>query len=73
MDRSDWGAHLHPGQPEREPVNIHVVLDRVKKLALSGFARNIKFAESYDPSLPFVLAWVLAFVTYQCGKILGLG
>ena len=41
---------------EREPVNIHVVLDRVKKLALSGFARNIKFAENYDPSLPFVLA-----------------
>ena len=28
----------------------------VKKLALSGFARNIKFAENYDPSLPFVLA-----------------
>src|SRR5919206_4843815 len=41
---------------EREPVNIHVVLDRVKKLALSGFARNIKFVETYDPSLPPVLA-----------------
>ena len=41
---------------EREPVNIHVVLDRVKKLALSGFARNIKFVETYDPSLPDVLA-----------------
>jgi two-component system nitrogen regulation sensor histidine kinase GlnL len=41
---------------EREPVNIHVVFDRVKKLALSGFARNVKFVESYDPSLPFVLA-----------------
>src|SRR6186997_1113303 len=41
---------------EREPVNIHVVLDRVKKLALSGFGRNIKFIETYDPSLPDVLA-----------------
>src|ERR1043165_5083948 len=41
---------------EREPVNIHVVLDRVKKLAQSGFARHIKFAEIYDPSLPPVLA-----------------
>jgi two-component system nitrogen regulation sensor histidine kinase GlnL len=41
---------------EREPVNIHVVLDHVKRLAQSGFARNIKFAETYDPSLPPVLA-----------------
>jgi two-component system nitrogen regulation sensor histidine kinase GlnL len=41
---------------EREPVNIHVVLDHVKRLAQSGFARHIKFTESYDPSLPSVLA-----------------
>jgi two-component system nitrogen regulation sensor histidine kinase GlnL len=41
---------------EREPVNIHVVLDHVKRLAQSGFARNIKFFEEYDPSLPPVLA-----------------
>jgi two-component system, NtrC family, nitrogen regulation sensor histidine kinase GlnL len=41
---------------EREPVNIHVVLDHVKRLAHSGFARNIKFVEEYDPSLPSVLA-----------------
>jgi two-component system nitrogen regulation sensor histidine kinase GlnL len=41
---------------EREPVNIHVVLDRVKRLAHSGFARHIKFVEEYDPSLPSVLA-----------------
>jgi len=41
---------------EREPVNIHVVLDHVKRLAQSGFARHIKFAEEYDPSLPPVLA-----------------
>jgi two-component system nitrogen regulation sensor histidine kinase GlnL len=41
---------------EREPVNIHVVLDHVKRLAQSGFARHIKFAEIYDPSLPPVHA-----------------
>src|SRR2546422_3315474 len=41
---------------EREPVNIHVVLEHVKRLTHSGFARHIKFAEDYDPSLPPVLA-----------------
>ena len=41
---------------EREPVNIHVVLEHVKRLAQSGFARHIKFVEDYDPSLPPVLA-----------------
>ena len=54
VDRMEVFADERP--VEREPVNIHVVLDRVKKLALSGFARNIKFVENYDPSLPFVLA-----------------
>ena len=37
---------------EREPINIHVILDRVKLLARSGVARNISFHEEYDPSLP---------------------
>jgi two-component system, NtrC family, nitrogen regulation sensor histidine kinase GlnL len=41
---------------EREPVNIHVVLEHVKRLAQSGFGRHIKFEENYDPSLPPVLA-----------------
>jgi two-component system, NtrC family, nitrogen regulation sensor histidine kinase GlnL len=41
---------------EREPVNIHVVLEHVKRLAQSGFARQAKFVEDYDPSLPPVLA-----------------
>ncbi len=53
VDRMEVFADERP--VEREPVNIHVVLDRVKKLALSGFARNIKFVETYDPSLPDVL------------------
>ena len=37
---------------EREPINIHVILDRVKLLARSGVARGIAFSEEYDPSLP---------------------
>jgi two-component system nitrogen regulation sensor histidine kinase GlnL len=41
---------------EREPVNIHVVLEHVKRLTHSGVARHIKFIEDYDPSLPPVLA-----------------
>ncbi|MGO9134125.1 MAG: two-component system sensor histidine kinase NtrB [Methylovirgula sp.] len=44
------------GRPlERESVNIHSVLDHVKKAAQAGFARHIRFVESYDPSLPPVL------------------
>ncbi|MGZ3286570.1 MAG: two-component system sensor histidine kinase NtrB, partial [Xanthobacteraceae bacterium] len=41
---------------ERESVNIHVVLEHVKRLTHSGVARHIKFIEEYDPSLPPVLA-----------------
>lgn len=38
----------------REPVNIHSVLDHVKRLAESGFAQGIRIVEQYDPSLPAV-------------------
>jgi two-component system nitrogen regulation sensor histidine kinase GlnL len=41
---------------ERGPVNVHGILDHVKRLAQSGFARHIRFTENYDPSLPPVLA-----------------
>jgi two-component system, NtrC family, nitrogen regulation sensor histidine kinase GlnL len=40
---------------ERECVNIHAVLDHVKKVAQAGFARHIRIHENYDPSLPSVL------------------
>jgi two-component system nitrogen regulation sensor histidine kinase GlnL len=39
---------------ERQAVNIHRVLEHVRKLSGSGFAARIKFIESYDPSLPHV-------------------
>ena len=41
---------------ERDAVNIHTVLDHVKRLATSGFARSIRIVEEYDPSLPPVFA-----------------
>ena len=37
---------------ERAAVNIHTVLEHVRKVAQSGFARKIRFVERYDPSLP---------------------
>ncbi len=37
---------------EREAVNIHEVLGRVRKAAQSGFARHVRVVEEYDPSLP---------------------
>ncbi|MGE0713998.1 MAG: nitrogen regulation protein NR(II) [Alphaproteobacteria bacterium] len=39
----------------RSAVNIHEVLEHVRRLAESGFARGIRFVELYDPSLPPVL------------------
>lgn len=37
---------------EREAVNIHELLERVRKVAQSGFARHVRLVEEYDPSLP---------------------
>ncbi len=54
VDRMEVFADERP--VEREPVNIHAVLEHVKRLAQSGFARHIRFVEEYDPSLPPVLA-----------------
>src|SRR4051794_41019209 len=54
VDRMEVFADERP--VEREPVNIHVVLEHVKRLTHSGIARHIKFLEEYDPSLPPVLA-----------------
>src|SRR3990167_1635145 len=54
VDRMEVFADERP--VDREPVNIHVVLDHVKRLAQPGFVRHIKFVEEYDPSLPPVLA-----------------
>ncbi|HEX3971494.1 MAG TPA: ATP-binding protein [Stellaceae bacterium] len=52
VDRMDVFSDRRP--LERAPVNIHEVLERVRRAAQSGFARNIRFVEGYDPSLPAV-------------------
>lgn len=43
------------GRPiERNPVNIHRVLNHVRRIAENGFGKSVRFVESYDPSLPDV-------------------
>lgn len=37
---------------ERRGVNIHRVLEHVRRLAQTGFAASVRISESYDPSLP---------------------
>ena len=54
VDRMDVFADERP--VERESVNIHAVLEHVKRLAQSGFGRHIRLVEEYDPSLPPVFA-----------------
>jgi two-component system nitrogen regulation sensor histidine kinase GlnL len=36
----------------RDAVNIHRVLEHVRRLAQTGFAAHLRITESYDPSLP---------------------
>jgi len=50
VDRMEMFSDERP--MERGPVNIHEVLNRVQRLASSGFARHVRFVELYDPSLP---------------------
>ncbi|MGB0749397.1 MAG: two-component system sensor histidine kinase NtrB [Magnetospiraceae bacterium] len=53
VNRMDMFADHRP--LEREPINIHQVLEHVRKIAQAGFARHVRFVEVYDPSLPPVL------------------
>ena len=43
------------GRPiERGPLNIHQVLNHVRRISQNGFGKSVRFIESYDPSLPDV-------------------
>ncbi|MBK1668922.1 two-component sensor histidine kinase [Rhodovibrio sodomensis] len=53
VDRMEMFSDERP--MERGPVNIHEVLEHVRRVAQTGFARNVRVRESYDPSLPPVL------------------
>jgi two-component system nitrogen regulation sensor histidine kinase GlnL len=37
---------------EREAVNIHTVIEHVRRLAQNGFGKHVRFIENFDPSLP---------------------
>ncbi len=52
VDRMESFGDVKPGS--REAVNIHEVLERVKRLAEASFASNVSIQEIYDPSLPDV-------------------
>ena len=52
VDRMQSFSDSTPAQ--WESLNIHAVLDHVKRLAQAGFARHVRFVENYDPSLPHV-------------------
>ncbi|WP_162937363.1 two-component system sensor histidine kinase NtrB [Indioceanicola profundi] len=53
VDRMEVFSDIRP--LETTGVNIHAVLEHVRRVAQSGFARHIRFVEKYDPSLPPVL------------------
>ena len=42
-------------QLEQTEINIHSILEHVKKLAENGFGKHVEFIEYYDPSLPNTL------------------
>lgn len=50
VDRME--AFSDEAPPSRDAVNIHQVLDRVRTLAVNGFADGLALKEAYDPSLP---------------------
>jgi two-component system nitrogen regulation sensor histidine kinase GlnL len=50
VDRMDMFSDKAPFN--RQAVNIHLILQRVRVIAENGFARHVRFRETYDPSLP---------------------
>jgi two-component system nitrogen regulation sensor histidine kinase GlnL len=53
VDRMQAFADDRPAP--RDSLNIHAVLDHVRRLAQAGFAKHIRVQAVYDPSLPNVL------------------
>jgi two-component system, NtrC family, nitrogen regulation sensor histidine kinase GlnL len=52
VDRMEVFGDERPVQ--KESVNIHTVLDHVRRIARAGFARRLTITQAYDPSLPNV-------------------
>ncbi|WP_050522365.1 two-component system sensor histidine kinase NtrB [Pseudorhodobacter wandonensis] len=54
LEQVEQFGNLRP--PERQSVNLHDALDRARRSAMVGFARNMAIVEDYDPSLPNTFA-----------------
>lgn len=52
VDRMEVFSEERP--PDLDPVNIHVVLDRVQQIAQNGFGSAVEFSQDFDPSLPYL-------------------
>ncbi|HCP81783.1 MAG TPA: PAS domain-containing sensor histidine kinase [Octadecabacter sp.] len=50
LEQVEQFGNLQP--PNRQPVNLHDVLDRARQSASVGFGAHMMFIEDYDPSLP---------------------
>ncbi|MSO65462.1 MAG: PAS domain-containing protein [Alphaproteobacteria bacterium] len=50
VDRMEMFADRRP--LEREAINIHQIIEHVRRVAQAGFGSRVAFRESYDPSLP---------------------
>lgn len=50
VDRMEIFSDVRPLQ--RGAVNIHRVMEHVRRVAQNGFGRHVRFIERYDPSLP---------------------
>ncbi len=50
VDRMEVFSNNKPIVPE--DINIHSVLEHVRKLAQNGFGKHVIFKEKYDPSIP---------------------
>ncbi|AKS45980.1 two-component system, NtrC family, nitrogen regulation sensor histidine kinase GlnL [Octadecabacter temperatus] len=50
LEQVEQFGNLQP--PNRQPVNLHDVLDRARQSASVGFGAHMMFLEDYDPSLP---------------------
>jgi len=53
VDRMEIFSEQLPLEPGA--VNIHSVLEHVRRIAMAGFGSHVRFVENYDPSLPQVL------------------
>ncbi|MEO8244597.1 MAG: ATP-binding protein [bacterium] len=54
LEQVEQFGNLRP--PERRAINIHDALDRARRSAQMGYARQMMIVEDYDPSLPATLA-----------------